>query len=64
MFLAVKQALCFVVMSQLPAAVHRRKCFFGAARNLGESASLTIMGMALVDRSSKMDDVILELAIR
>ena len=41
-------------------ALHRPKRFFGAARNLEEGGSLTILATALVDTGSKMDDVIYE----
>jgi len=41
-------------------ALHRPKRFFGAARNLEEGGSLTIIGTALVDTGSRMDDVIFE----
>ena len=37
-----------------------RKRFFGAARNMREGGSLTILATALVDTGSKMDDVIYE----
>jgi transcription termination factor Rho len=43
-----------------PAAFHRPKRFFGAARNLEEGGSLTILATALVDTGSRMDDVIYE----
>ncbi|HLS89162.1 MAG TPA: transcription termination factor Rho [Sphingobacteriaceae bacterium] len=43
-----------------PAALHKPKRFFGAARNLEEGGSLTIIGTALVDTGSRMDDVIYE----
>ncbi len=43
-----------------PAALHMPKRFFGAARNMRESGSLTILATALVDTGSKMDDVIYE----
>lgn len=43
-----------------PAALHMPKRFFGAARNLRESGSLTILATALVDTGSRMDDVIYE----
>lgn len=43
-----------------PAALHMPKRFFGAARNMREGASLTILATALVDTGSKMDDVIYE----
>ena len=42
------------------AALHRPKRFFGAARNLEEGGSLTILGTALVETGSRMDDVIFE----
>ncbi len=41
-------------------ALHRPKRFFGAARNLEEGGSLTIIATALVDTGSRMDDVIYE----
>ncbi len=41
-------------------ALDRPKRFFGAARNIEEGGSLTIIGTALVDTGSKMDDVIFE----
>jgi transcription termination factor Rho len=41
-------------------ALHRPKRFFGAARNIEEGGSLTILATALVDTGSKMDDVIYE----
>jgi transcription termination factor Rho len=41
-------------------ALHRPKRFFGAARNIEEGGSLTIIATALVDTGSKMDDVIYE----
>ncbi len=41
-------------------ALHRPKRFFGAARNLEEGGSLTILATALVDTGSKMDEVIYE----
>ena len=41
-------------------AMHKPKRFFGAARNLEEGGSLTIIGSALVDTGSKMDEVIYE----
>ena len=41
-----------------PAALHMPKRFFGAARNMREGGSLTILATALVDTGSKMDDVI------
>ena len=43
-----------------PAALHMPKRFFGAARNMREGGSLTILATALVDTGSKMDDVIFE----
>ncbi len=43
-----------------PAALHMPKRFFGAARNIEEGGSLTILATALVDTGSKMDDVIFE----
>ena len=42
------------------AALHMPKRFFGAARNMREGGSLTILATALVDTGSKMDDVIYE----
>src|SRR3984893_3507519 len=41
-------------------ALHRPKRFFGAARNIEEGGSLTIVATALVDTGSRMDDVIFE----
>ena len=41
-------------------AMHRPKRFFGAARNVEEGGSLTIIGTALVDTGSRMDEVIFE----
>ena len=41
-------------------ALHKPKRFFGAARNMREGGSLTILATALVDTGSKMDDVIYE----
>jgi transcription termination factor Rho len=41
-------------------ALHRPKRFFGAARNIEEGGSLTILATALIDTGSKMDDVIYE----
>ena len=41
-------------------ALHKPKRFFGAARNIEEGGSLTILATALVDTGSKMDDVIYE----
>ncbi|MBC7960996.1 MAG: transcription termination factor Rho [Vallitaleaceae bacterium] len=43
-----------------PAALHMPKKFFGAARNIEEGGSLTILATALVETGSKMDDVIFE----
>ncbi|MDD3185643.1 MAG: transcription termination factor Rho [Anaerostipes sp.] len=43
-----------------PAALHMPKKFFGAARNMREGGSLTILATALVETGSKMDDVIFE----
>ena len=43
-----------------PAALHMPKRFFGAARNMREGGSLTVLATALVDTGSKMDDVIYE----
>ncbi len=43
-----------------PAAFHRPKRFFGAARNIEEGGSFTIIATALVDTGSRMDDVIYE----
>ncbi len=43
-----------------PAALYPPKRFFGAARNLEEGGSLTVMGTCLVDTGSRMDDVIYE----
>ena len=43
-----------------PAALHMPKRFFGAARNMREGGSLTILATALVDTGSKMDDVVFE----
>ena len=43
-----------------PAALHMPKRFFGAARNMREGGSLTILATALVDTGSKMGDVIYE----
>ena len=43
-----------------PAALHIPKKFFGAARNIENGGSLTILATALVDTGSKMDDVIFE----
>ena len=43
-----------------PSALHMPKRFFGAARNIREGGSLTILATALVETGSKMDDVIYE----
>ena len=43
-----------------PAALHKPKRFFGAARNIEEGGSITILATALVDTGSRMDDVIFE----
>ena len=43
-----------------PAALHMPKRFFGAARDMREGGSLTILATALVDTGSKMDDVVFE----
>lgn len=43
-----------------PGALHAPKKFFGAARNLEEGGSITILATALVDTGSRMDDVIYE----
>ena len=43
-----------------PAALHMPKRFFGAARNMREGGSLTILSTALVETGSRMDDVIYE----
>lgn len=43
-----------------PAALYRPKRFFGAARNIEEGGSLTIIATALVDTGSRMDDMIFE----
>ncbi|MCZ0703646.1 transcription termination factor Rho [Natronobacillus azotifigens] len=43
-----------------PAAFHRPKRFFGAARNIEEGGSFTILATALVETGSRMDDVIYE----
>ena len=43
-----------------PAALHMPKRFFGAARNMREGGSLTILATALVDTGSRMDDVVYE----
>ncbi|MEG1576205.1 MAG: transcription termination factor Rho, partial [Clostridium sp.] len=43
-----------------PAALHMPKRIFGAARNMREGGSLTILATALIDTGSRMDDVIYE----
>lgn len=43
-----------------PVALHMPKRFFGAARNMRNGGSLTILATALVDTGSKMDDVVFE----
>ena len=43
-----------------PGALHKPKKFFGAARNLEEGGSITILATALVETGSRMDDVIFE----
>ncbi len=43
-----------------PAALHKPKKFFGAARNIEYGGSLTILATALIDTGSRMDDVIFE----
>lgn len=43
-----------------PGALHKPKRFFGAARNIEEGGSLTILATALVETGSRMDDVIFE----
>lgn len=43
-----------------PAAFHRPKRFFGAARNIEEGGSLTILATALIETGSRMDEVIYE----
>jgi transcription termination factor Rho len=43
-----------------PAAFYKPKRFFGAARNIDEGGSLTILATALIDTGSRMDDVIYE----
>ncbi len=43
-----------------PAALHKPKKFFGAARNLEEGGSITILATALIETGSRMDDVIFE----
>ena len=43
-----------------PSALHKPKRFFGAARNIEEGGSITILATALVETGSRMDDVIFE----
>ena len=43
-----------------PAALHMPKKFFGAARNMREGGSLTILATALIETGSRMDDVVFE----
>ena len=43
-----------------PSSLHKPKRFFGAARNIEDGGSLTILGTALIETGSKMDDVIFE----
>ena len=43
-----------------PAALHKPKKFFGAARNIENGGSLTILATALIDTGSRMDDVVFE----
>lgn len=43
-----------------PSALHKPKRFFGAARNIEEGGSLTILATALVETGSRMDDIIFE----
>ncbi len=43
-----------------PSALHKPKRFFGAARNIEEGGSLTILATALIETGSRMDDVIFE----
>lgn len=43
-----------------PAALHMPKKFFGAARNMREGGSLTILATALIDTGSRLDDVVFE----
>ena len=43
-----------------PSALHKPKKFFGAARNIENGGSLTILATALVETGSRMDDVIFE----
>ena len=44
----------------IPDALYKPKKFFGAARNIEEGGSLTILATALVETGSRMDDVIFE----
>ncbi len=43
-----------------PAALHKPKKFFGAARNIENGGSLTILATALIETGSRMDEVIFE----
>ena len=43
-----------------PSALHKPKRFFGAARNIEDGGSLTILATALIETGSKMDDIIFE----
>ena len=43
-----------------PASLHKPKKFFGAARNIENGGSLTILATSLIDTGSRMDDVIFE----
>ena len=43
-----------------PSALHKPKKFFGAARNIENGGSLTILATALIETGSRMDDVIFE----
>lgn len=43
-----------------PAALHMPKKFFGAARNMREGGSLTVLATALIETGSRMDDVVFE----
>ena len=43
-----------------PAALHKPKTFFGAARNIENGGSLTILATSLIETGSRMDDVIFE----
>jgi len=43
-----------------PSALYRPKRFIGAARNIEEGGSLTVIGTALIDTGSRMDDAIFE----